>query len=146
MFADFMRRAHYDALADKGYDPNDIFYWEHRLGMWSAGLNNEFDVAGRSLIAFNSRPLFEASLALPPEVRLTKQLFLAATRRLEPRLADLPLEKMVEAPEARAASRPRTLTTALAKAARRGRGRFARLRRRLRALAGTPGPKRRPRG
>lgn len=146
MFADFMRRAHYDALADKGYDPNDIFYWEHRLGMWSAGLNNEFDVAGRSLIAFNSRPLFEASLALPPEVRLTKQLFLTATRRLEPRLADLPLEKMVEAPEARAASKPRALTSALAKAARRGRGRFARLRRRLRALAGTPGPKRRPRG
>lgn len=141
MFAEFMRRAHYDALADKGFDPNDIYYWEHRLGMWSAGYNNEFDVACRSLIAFNSRPLFEAALALPPKVRLSKRLLLAATRRLEPRLASLPLYKMVEAPEAQEASRARDLVSAIAKAARRGRRWLSRQRRRLRALAAQPGPK-----
>ncbi|TPE48789.1 hypothetical protein [Amaricoccus solimangrovi] len=131
MFEGYIRRANWAAVAEMGFDPNDIFYWEHRMGMWSAGLNNEFDVAMRSVPGFNSRQLFAAALGLPPETRLTKKLFLDAVERFEPRLSGIPLGKMVAAPEARQAAAAssgregvlasiRRATAGARKAARRG--------------------------
>jgi hypothetical protein len=102
MFEGYFERANYAGVADLGFDPNDIYYWEHRMGMWSSAVSNEFDVAMPSLPAFNSRPLFASALALPPGIRLTKRLLLAATDRLDPRFHGLPLERMVEAEVARA--------------------------------------------
>ena len=97
MFEGYIRRANYDGVARRGFDPNDIYYWEHRMGTWGASVCSEFDVATRSIPAFNSRPLFETAFGLPWKRRLTKELFLAATAELDPRLRDLPIDKMVAA-------------------------------------------------
>lgn len=94
MFKGYHRRVGYEGLDSLGFDPNDIHYWEHRMGTWSAGVANELDVAIRSIPTFNSRPLFAAALGLPPRERLTKRLFLRQTARLDPALGDLPIDKM----------------------------------------------------
>ena len=81
MFEGYFRRGNYGKVKDWGFDPNDIFYWEHRMGMWKASVANEFDVATRSIPAFNSRVLFTAAFGLPPRQRLTKELLLTAIAR-----------------------------------------------------------------
>ncbi len=138
MFEGYFRRANYEGVASFGFDPNDIFYWEHRMGMWGAGVINEFDVVSPSLSGFNSRPLFLAALGLPAETRLSKRLFVDAANRLEPRLRGLPLDKMVEAPEARRANGKAGGTSTRPSTGKRGQPRslWARARRRLRALFG----------
>jgi hypothetical protein len=73
MFTEFTVRAEYSTVPSS-YDPNDIFYWEHRMGMWGAPALNEMDLVMNSIIGFNSRPLFAAAFGLPPEQRLTKEL------------------------------------------------------------------------
>src|SRR5690606_57595 len=55
MFEGFRQRGNYHAVENLGYDPNDIFYWEHRMGMWGACMLNEMDAAMPSLVGFNSR-------------------------------------------------------------------------------------------
>jgi hypothetical protein len=90
-FEEFFARGNYGDLDGFGYDPNDIFYWEHRMGMWGATANNELDPAMTTLIGMNGRPLFAAALALPPERRLTKRLLLELTDRFDPVLARIPL-------------------------------------------------------
>ena len=41
-----MERANYgEELIRCGFDLNDIFYWEHRMGMWGSAVHNEMDPA-----------------------------------------------------------------------------------------------------
>jgi hypothetical protein len=90
-FEQFFARGNYRGLEGLGYDPNDLFYWEHRMGMWGAGANNELDPAMTTLIGFNARPLFAAAFGLPAERRLTKRLLLELTARFDPALARMAL-------------------------------------------------------
>lgn len=90
-FEDFHVRTDSSRLAGLGYDPGDIFYWEHRLGTWAAAGNNELDPAMPTLILFNGRRLFATALGLPRRRRLTKRLLLDAVARYDPALAAVPL-------------------------------------------------------
>ena len=90
-FEAFIDRADYAHEILTTYDPNDIFYWEHRMGMWGSAMLNEMDAALLSLVGFNSRPLYASAFGLPPEERFTKALLLAITARFNPKLADLPV-------------------------------------------------------
>jgi hypothetical protein len=90
-FAEFRDRAGYAALGDLGIDPNDLFYWEHRMGMWCPGAMNVFDLAMPTLVAFNSRRLYAAAWGLPRAERLSKELFLRIVARHDPKLAAFPL-------------------------------------------------------
>ena len=73
-FDAFRERGNYEGLEAFEYDPNDIFYWEHRMGMWGAAMLNEMDPAVYSLVGFNSRRLYAATLSLDPQRRLKKKL------------------------------------------------------------------------
>lgn len=90
-FEEFFDRGNCRDLEGLGYDPNDLFYWEHRMGMWGAAANNELDPAMTTLIGLNSRHLFVAAFGLPDERRLTKRLLLELTDRFDPALARMPL-------------------------------------------------------
>jgi hypothetical protein len=87
----FMERAGYEGLDSFGYDMNDLYYWESRMGMWGASLHNEMDVAMPSLPGFNSRRLFEAAFGLKAEERLTNELLLGLARRYDEGLARFPV-------------------------------------------------------
>jgi hypothetical protein len=91
-FEQFVERAHYDsALAGSGYEISDIFYWEHRMGMWGSAMHNEMDAAMWSVTGYNSRPLYECAFGLERGRQLKKSLLTEATARLDPTLAAFPL-------------------------------------------------------
>jgi hypothetical protein len=89
-FERFHELADYDAIAALGYDINDLFYWEHYLGMWASMSFNQFDTALYTLSGFNSRAVCEAAYGLPDRERLTKTLFLEVIRRYDEGLAEIP--------------------------------------------------------
>ena len=89
-FEAFRERAGYDGFDGHGFDVNDIFHWEQRVGMGeSAGLN-EIDVAVRSLIGFNSRTVCEAAYGLSDDERLSKELFVQVMQRYDAHIAAVP--------------------------------------------------------
>lgn len=68
-FARMIALSDYRPAALRGFDPMDIFYWEHRMGIWGAMMLNEMDAALPSLVGLNSRPMYEAAMRLPAEYR-----------------------------------------------------------------------------
>jgi len=77
-----------EAACRLGYDHNDIFYWEHRMGMWGASMLNELDPALHNLVGHNSRAIYATCFGLPREERLTKDLFMRLVARYDPRLTE----------------------------------------------------------
>lgn len=90
-FAAFAARCGHAELAGLGYDPNDIFYLEHRMGMWSAAANNEVDAAMSCLVAYNGRRLFATAFGLPLSLRDDKRLLLDIASAIDPAYARVPL-------------------------------------------------------
>jgi hypothetical protein len=89
IFEGFMQRGNYAGLEPLGYDPLDIFYWEHRMGMWGASMLNEMDPALYSMAGLNDRELYRIAFGMPAQQRLTKQLLHSVARHFEPRLAEV---------------------------------------------------------
>lgn len=87
----FMERAGYEGLEDFGYDMNDLYYWESRMGVWGASMHNAMDAAMLSMSGFNNRRLFEGAFGLAPEERLTNRLLLDLTQRYDRELARFPV-------------------------------------------------------
>ncbi|NJC22636.1 hypothetical protein BJ994_001712 [Arthrobacter pigmenti] len=72
-----------------GYDPNDIFYWEHRMGTWGSVAMSEADLATPSIVGYNSRNLYSAFMDTSASERDSRVAFDDVTRRLAPRLTPL---------------------------------------------------------
>ncbi len=87
----FMLRANYEGLERFDYDLSDLYYWEHRMGMWGSSMQNEMDAAMLSMAGFNNRCLFESAFGLEPSERLTEGLLLDLTRRYDEGLAMFPI-------------------------------------------------------
>ncbi|MFN4230728.1 hypothetical protein [Parvibaculum sp.] len=80
-FEGFIDRADYSDM--RGYDVRDIFYWEHRMGMWGAAMLNEMDAAVYSISGLNSREMFAKALGMPPGERLNKEFLQKISIRIE---------------------------------------------------------------
>jgi hypothetical protein len=87
----FMARANYEGLKEFGYDPNDLYPWESRLGMWSGSLQNEMDAAMLAMTGFNSRHLFESAFGLELGERRAESTLLDLVRRYDEGLAEFPI-------------------------------------------------------
>jgi hypothetical protein len=86
-FAGYLERGAFGGLTGLGYDPNDIFYIEHRMAMWCGSVMNEVDAAMPTFVGFNARQLYLAAWRLPREARLTPQLLLRLCARFDPAIA-----------------------------------------------------------
>ncbi len=91
LFRDFMDIVSFDVDSLHGRDPNDIFYWEHRMGIWGSTAMSEVDLAQCSLAGYNSRNLFDLFLALPWESRTARIAFHQATLELAALLVESPV-------------------------------------------------------
>jgi hypothetical protein len=89
LFQDMMDRVSFSSESLMGYDANDMFYWEHRMGTWGSVSMSEADLAMPSMVAYNSRNLFKTFMALPQAVRASRSAFEVATLELAPALKDL---------------------------------------------------------
>jgi len=60
----------------RGYDPLDLFYWEHRNGYWVASSYMECDIARDVTLPYNCRSLLEDMLSVNSEFRTLPQSIL----------------------------------------------------------------------
>jgi hypothetical protein len=77
--------------AMRGYDPLDLFYWEHRMGLWHSWLCTEADIAHDTFPIFSHRRLLELLLSVQHSKRESSEVFELATKRLWPQLMDWPI-------------------------------------------------------
>jgi hypothetical protein len=89
-FEGFWRRGGYNELEQFGFDVNDIFYWEHRVGNWASASINAMDPAVNSLAGFNCRSVFQIAYGLENNVRMRRELFIEVIRRYNSSVAAIP--------------------------------------------------------
>lgn len=82
-----LERADFATPLARGYDPEEVFFWEHHTGTWSVCSINAMHAAVDAMFGFNSRILAEIAMAMPSEYRRTKTLFRDVIRRYDERLA-----------------------------------------------------------
>lgn len=82
---------------DKFYNYNfaDLFYWEHRMGMWHSWLVNESDVAYETFVPFNNRKLLTMMLSIPEAERVGDELFIEIINNVNPKLMGIPVNKKI---------------------------------------------------
>lgn len=86
LFGDMMDITSFDAPNLHGLDPNDVFYWEHRMGTWGSVSMAEADLAMPSIVGYNSRNLYQTFMRLTGADRSSREAFNIATDRLAPTL------------------------------------------------------------
>lgn len=90
-FRDFQSRTMFTEISLKGWSPYDVFYWEHRMGIWGATTLDAMDVGGYTMVALNSRKVFEAAISLPNTLRMDKTILMNYVKRNNQDLASIPL-------------------------------------------------------
>lgn len=86
LFRDFKDDVDFSERRFYGRDINDMFYWEHRMGVWASSAMAEADLVTNSSVGYNSRNLYETFLALPWEARHARRAFESTARALAPAL------------------------------------------------------------
>lgn len=69
----------------------DLFFVEHRMGAWHAGLVAESDVAFETLIAFNSRNIIRRFMGVPQKIRSRSGFLRGHLKKLLPEIAHIPI-------------------------------------------------------
>jgi hypothetical protein len=75
-----------DACAAGALDPNDLLYWEHRMGVWGSVAMSEADLAMPGIVGYNSRALFSAFLGLDYPTRASRSVVHTTLARMRPEL------------------------------------------------------------
>lgn len=86
-FARFREVTDWDESRFFGCSLSDIFYWEHRMGIWGSSSFTEADMALRGMPAYNSRNLFTSFWGLDSSVRRDGRHFRQAAAILSPVLS-----------------------------------------------------------
>lgn len=89
-FEHFREVTDFDESRLFGCSPSDLFYWEHRMGIWGSSSFTEADMALRSMPAYNSRSLFTRFWGLDEVSRKDGRHFREAAALLSPPLANIP--------------------------------------------------------
>lgn len=92
-FKEFINIAKFDNEYFYNYNFADLFYWEHRMGMWHSWIVNESDVAYETFVPFNNRKLLKMMLSIPEEERYSDELFIRVINNINPDLMDIPVNK-----------------------------------------------------
>jgi hypothetical protein len=69
----------------------DLYFVEHRMGAWQAGVVGESEIAFDTVIAFNSREIVRRMMGVPQEVRSASGYLLELLTRTLPEAADIPI-------------------------------------------------------
>lgn len=69
----------------------DLYFVEHRMGAWHAGIVLESDIAFDTVIAFNSREVIRMLMGVPQERRAKSSYLVKKLSEALPELADIPI-------------------------------------------------------
>lgn len=94
-FKEFIETTNFKKEKFYNYNFADLFYWEHRMGMWHSWLVNESDVAYETFVPFNNRKLLTMMLSIPEEERIGDELFIEIINNVNPKLMDIPVNRKV---------------------------------------------------
>jgi hypothetical protein len=89
-FEGFCERAGYDRADTHGFDVNDIFFVEHRVGMWEANGLLEIEATIPSIVGFNNRAVCEEAYGMSDDERLSKELYVNVMERYDAHIATVP--------------------------------------------------------
>lgn len=73
------------------YNPNDLFYWEHRMGIWLSQVLIESDPAFDTLILFNNRAVLKKLLSISIDDRRKNTFFLRVINDFLPEMNNIPI-------------------------------------------------------
>lgn len=89
-FQEFYGDTDFSSTVDR-VDPFDLFYWEHRMGLWFGTSMVERDFYSEAFIPFNARGIFEALLGVEEPHRERATAFYRMIEMVDPRLLDIPV-------------------------------------------------------
>lgn len=75
IFDKFLRDTQFYKTAGKKYHYSDLFYWEHRMGVFVANVVKRERPIHETLMLFNNRKILNAALTLDIEDRISAKLF-----------------------------------------------------------------------
>lgn len=90
-FEELVEVTAFNARSLLGFDPSDLFYWEHRLTQWNAWLATEADMSHDTISPYSDRRLLTAILALPRRWQQRHLVHTHVIGRLWPALAEIPV-------------------------------------------------------
>jgi len=74
----------------------DLFYWEHRMGMWHSNALNESDIAFGTINLFSSHKIIELLLSYPVEMRKSNESFLSLVGFSSPGMENIPINSKIK--------------------------------------------------
>lgn len=80
-----------DIRQENGFNPFDLFYWEHRMGTWRSHVAIESDPSFDAVSLFACRKLLELGLCLPVQVRHRQRLAREGIELYLPQAAGIPI-------------------------------------------------------
>lgn len=86
-FIEFIETNSFNDL--KNYDVFDMFYWEHRMGIWMSQVLIEGDPAFETINLYNCRNILKKMLSVPLKDRFNNLVFLEIIQKRLPELEDL---------------------------------------------------------
>lgn len=89
-FADFFTDTDYGSAVDH-VDAFDLFYWEHRMGLWFGTTLVERDFYAETFSPFNARGIFEVLLGVEEPYRERSTVFYRMIEMVDPTLLSIPI-------------------------------------------------------
>jgi hypothetical protein len=87
LFEHFLEVSQWSDQTLYDYDLNDIFYWEHRMGVWGSIAMTESALAVHGIVGYNSRNLYNTFFGLEFDIRASREALHMAIRELAPVLS-----------------------------------------------------------
>lgn len=84
VFDKFLRDVQFHKTAGKGYHYSDLFYWEHRMGVFVANVAKRERPIHETVMLFNNRKILNAALSLDIDDRISAKLFYDLCKEMWP--------------------------------------------------------------
>lgn len=100
-FEEFIEVTSFRPTSMQNYHYTDLFYWEHRLGSWLAGLLRATRADHHTFILYNCRRVIETMIARPLEERISADVMFGLMREMWPDVLSVPIfsgSKFLSAP------------------------------------------------
>ena len=88
-FKNYCEQYDFNEASIKGYDPLDLFYWEHRMACWQSLHMIGYGAAQETIVIYNNRILLDALLRAPQAARLESSINKSIIEIAAPELLDV---------------------------------------------------------
>ncbi len=91
MFREFISDARFNRVHKYNYDQYKMFYWEHRLGVWSSHWLSEWDLAQDVIDIYNNRCLLDIMLSCNKKKNKNDDILIDIINNIWPECLEIPI-------------------------------------------------------